>query len=155
MYKAFIVVGLTSVLLCGPGYETWAQSANDATAAQELGSRTRRMIATISRHGTDMDSALHYQTEGDQALRSRDLVRAAEEYGRAEELIAVLEARRTRALQARLEMQKQIGRARRTGGDVAQAEILNEKGDQAIENGDFTDAELYYGEARTALVAGR
>jgi hypothetical protein len=121
------------------------------TGVQSLGSRTRAMITSVSGHGADVDRPLRYQAQGDQALRRGDLIRAAEDYGRAEEAISVLDTQRVQARNARARTLREIEHARRHGTDIAQAEIEYQRGDQAMDNGDFVNAELHYAQARASL----
>jgi len=111
------------------------------------------MITRVSQHGVNADGALRYQAEGDQALRRGDLVRAAENYGRAEEAIGMADSDRIQAQSARARTRREIARARRRGTDIAQAEIDNQRGDDALDDGDFVNAELYYAQARALLAS--
>jgi hypothetical protein len=91
--------------------------------------------------------------EGDQALRRNELAHAAEEYGRAEETLSALNRERTNAVQARTRAARELIRARRTGPVVARAQYEIEKGNLALDNGDYVEAQLHYDEAR-AFLAG-
>lgn len=126
-------------------------SADSETAVQSLGSKTRALITRASDHGGDVDVPLRYQSEGDGALRHGDLIRAAEEYGRAEQAVTALETQRVHAQKARTLAQKEMSRARHDGTDIAQAQMNYQKGDQSLDNGDFVNAELSYARARASL----
>ncbi len=130
-------------------------SVNLDTTAHSLASRSIATISRASRYGIDTTRAMRYQAEGDEALHRGDLVRAAEEYGRAEEAIRVLEAERRQALDARRIARRELDRARRDGTyNLAPAEIDFQRGNEALANGDFVTAQLYYAEARASLAVG-
>ena len=127
----------------------YAPGNSDENAAQAIGAETRAEITRLSGHGADVDRPLRLQAEGDQALRDGEPVRAAEDYGRAREAITVLERERVRATNARAETHRDLSRAQRAGNvDLAQAESFNQKGDNAFNNGDYNDAQVYYAIAR-------
>jgi hypothetical protein len=111
------------------------------------------MITRVSGHGADAGLPLRYQSDGDRALRHGDLIRAAEEYGRAEQAVSTLETQRIHAQNARTRAKEEISRARRDGSNIAEAEIDYQRGDQSLDNGDFVNAELYYSRARASLAA--
>jgi hypothetical protein len=121
------------------------------SAAQTLGMHTRAEIAHLGFHSPDIDRALRLQSEGDQALRRGDPVRAAREYGRAEEAVSVLERERRQANSARMLTHRQLERGQREGTNMLEAERFNQKGDYAFDNGDYTSSQAYYAMARAAL----
>lgn len=131
----------------------YAPGNSDENAAQAIGSATRAEITRLSGHGADVDRPLRLQAEGDQALRNGDPVRAAEDYGRAREAISVLERERLRATDARAETHRDLSRAQRAGNvDMARAESFNQKADDAFNNGDYNDAQVYYAIARADAI---
>jgi hypothetical protein len=130
-------------------------SVNLDTTAHSLASRSISSISRASRYGIDTTRAMRYQAEGDEALHRGDVVRAAEEWGRAEEAIRVLEAERRQALDARRIAQREMDRARRNGTyNLTPAEIDFQRGNEALANGDFVTAQLYYAEARASIAVG-
>jgi hypothetical protein len=151
-----IVILAASLLVAAAG-ATWAQANGQdwQAAVQALGSRTRTMITSASDRGSDVDQALRFQSLGDEALRDGELVRAAEEYGRAEELLLVLEHERIEAKDDRYRTMRDIDHARREGFDVANADLAEQKGDRALDNGQFVDAEVYYAQARADVNSQR
>jgi hypothetical protein len=78
-----------------------AVSNNESSAvvakAQSLGARAQAEITCLGIHNTDTARGLKFQSDGDQVLRDNDPVRAAEDYGRAEEAVSVLERKRISA----------------------------------------------------------
>jgi hypothetical protein len=120
-----------------------------------LASRSLAMISHASRYGIDTARAMHYQTEGDEALHRGDFVRAAEECGRAEEAVRILEVERSQALDARRIAGRDLNRARVNGTyNVGPAEIDFQHGNEALSTGDYVTAQLYYAEARASLAVG-
>jgi hypothetical protein len=155
MGKFFLgLIVITLALADGTSYLS-AQSMEDSTeaAVQSLGSKTRSEIAQAGKGGADTDRALRFQTEGDKALRRNELAHAAEEYGRAEETLNALNRERTNAVQARTRAARELMRARRAGTITARAQDEIEKGNWALDNGDYVEAQLHYDEAR-AFLAG-
>ena len=147
--SAALAFMMTAAGVHGAAAQSAAASDDGENAAQALGSRTRAEITRLSAHGADADRALRLQAEGDQALRRGDTVRAAEDYGRAEEAISVLDRERLHATNVRAQTHRELERTQRAGGvNMAQAESFNQKGDDAFDNGDYTDAEVYYAIAR-------
>jgi hypothetical protein len=131
----------------------YAPGNSDENVAQEIGARTRAEISRLSARGADVDRALKLQAEGDQELRDGDPVLAAEFYGRAREAVSVLEGERLRAADARAETHRDLEQAQRSGNvDLARAENFNQKGDDAFNRGDYTDAQVYYAIARAHAV---
>jgi hypothetical protein len=155
MRRTLTILVISAIFILGLNFSycTADQSAfaDSERAVQSLGSRTRAMITRVSAQGGDADVPLRYQSEGDGALRHGDLIRAAEEYGRAEQAVSTLETQRVHAQNARALAQKEISRARRDGSDIAQAEMNYQRGDQSLDDGDFVNAELYYARARASL----
>jgi hypothetical protein len=131
----------------------WAQSASDPleSAVQSLGSKTRAEIAKVSQRGADSDRALRFQEEGDQALRRGEPIRAAEEYGRVEEIVDTLNREHATAINERARAEHELARARRAGLPAARAEDELEAGNKALSDGDYADAQIHYHEARTIL----
>jgi hypothetical protein len=143
---------LTGFLISGV-LPLWAQPSSDPIEAtvQSLGSRTRAEIAKVSQRGADSDRALRFQEEGDQALRRGELIRAAEEYGRVEEIVDTLNREHTSAIKERARAEHELARARRAGLPAARAEDELEEGNKALSDGDYADAQIHYHEARTIL----
>src|SRR5438132_9011622 len=114
---------LTGFLISGV-FPLWAQPSNDPIEAtvQSLGSRTRAEIAKVSQRGADTDRALRFQEEGDQALRRGELTRAAEEYGRAEEVVDTLNREHAIAVDERASAERELTKAHRAGIPTARAE---------------------------------
>jgi hypothetical protein len=117
-------------------------------ALQSLGSRTRAEIARLSRRGADSDRALRFQAEGDKALRLGETVRAAEEYGRAEEAVDTLTREHTTAIDERDRAEREIARAHRAGVSATRAETELDEGNRSLTTGNYADAQLHYEEAR-------
>jgi hypothetical protein len=115
------------------------------------GSGARAEITRLGIRNADTARALKFQSDGDQALRDNDPVRAAEDYGRAEEAVSVLERERISARDARTKIDNELRRAQRDDGNVADAESYSRRGDQALETGNYHTAEVYYAEARAQL----
>jgi hypothetical protein len=155
MQKFFLGAIVIILALSGGTSYLSAQSTEDRieAAVQSLGSKTRDEMTRAGKSGADTDHALRFQTEGDQALRRNELAHAAEEYGRAEENISALNRERTNALQARTRAARELIRARRAGTVAARAQDEIEKGNLALDNGDYVEAQLHYDEAR-AFLAG-
>ena len=147
-----LTVALAAFLINGASLLR-AQTESDSieAAVQSLGSRTRAEIAKMSQHGVDSDRALRFQDEGDQALRRRELTRAAEEYGRVEEVIDTLNREHATAIKERARAEHELARARRAGLPAARAEDELEEGNKALSDGDYADAQIHYHEARTIL----
>ncbi len=125
------------------------------SAAQSLGSRSLAAISRANRYGVDTSRAMRYQAEGDEALHRGNVVRAAEDYGRAEEAIRVLETERKQALEERRTAQRDIDRARRNGTyNLGAAELDFQHGDEALQDGDYITAQMYFAEARASLAVG-
>lgn len=118
---------------------------------QSLGSKTRAEIAKVSQRGADSDRALRFQDEGDQALRRGELARAAEEYGRVEEVVGTLNREHATAIDERARAEHELARAHRAGLPTARAEDEFEKGNKALNDGDYADAQIHYHQARTIL----
>jgi hypothetical protein len=157
MGKFFLaLIVITLALSAGTSY-LCAQPIEDSSeaAVQSLGSKTRIEITRAGKSGadTDTDRALRFQTEGDQALRRHELVHAAEEYGRAEEALNALKRERANAVQAQTRAARELMRARRAGRVAARAEDEIEKGNRALDNGDYVEAQIHYDDAR-AFLAG-
>ena len=126
-----------------------AQEGTNVGALQKLGAKTRSEIAQL--RGTAAHHALRVQTEGDRALREGDVVRAAEDYGCVEEEVRYLRAQRSRAIHARTLAHNGLERARRDGADIAEAERFQQRGDQALENGQYLDAQVDYAIANSEM----
>jgi hypothetical protein len=124
---------------------------NPNSAAQQLGARTRGEIARLSVHSADVDRMLQLQSDGDRALRADEPVRAAEYYGQVEEGVTVLNRQRLDAMNARDIARVRIEHARKTDPNLIAAEEFDQKGDQAFDNGDYTEARIYYGIARADI----
>lgn len=139
--------------LVSRGSAPCAQPSSDPVEAaiQSLGSRTRAAIAKVSQHGADSDRALRFQDEGDQALRRGELTRAAEEYGRAEEVVDTLNREHTAAVNERARAEDELARAHRACLPAARAEDELEEGNKALSDGDYANAQIHYHEARTIL----
>lgn len=118
---------------------------------QSLGSKTRAEIAKVSQRGADSDRALRFQDEGDQALRRGELARAAEEYGRVEEVVGTLNREHATAIDERARAEHELARAHRAGLPAARAEDEFEEGNKALNDGDYADAQIHYHQARTIL----
>ena len=128
---------------------------NPDSAAQSLGSRSLAAISRANRYGIDTSRAMRYQAEGDEALHRGNVVRAAEDYGRAEEAIRVLQTERQQAVQERRIDQRELDRARRLGTyNLAPAEIDFQHGLEALQDGDYITAQMYFAEARASLAVG-
>jgi hypothetical protein len=155
MRKFFLGAIVTTLALSGGTSYLCAQATEDTTeaAVQSLGSKTRAEITRAGKGGADTDRALRFQTEGDQALRRNELAHAAEEYGRAEETLNALNRERTDAVQARTRAARELMRAQRVGTVTARAQDEIEKGNLALDNGDYVEAQIHYDEAR-AFLAG-
>jgi hypothetical protein len=127
----------------------------EGTVLHSLASRSLAMISNASRRGVDTSEAMRFQTEGDAAMHRGDLVRAAEDYGRAEEAVRVSEIERSQALDARRIAGRALNRARVNGTyNLGPAEIDFQHGNEALSTGDFITAQLYYAEARASLAVG-
>jgi hypothetical protein len=124
---------------------------NPNTTAQELGARTRGEIARLSIHSVGVDRMLQLQSDGDRALRADDPVRAAEYYGQVEEGVIVLNRQRLDAINARDIARVRLERARKSDPNLIAAEDFDQKGDEALDNGDYTEARIYYGLARADI----
>jgi hypothetical protein len=155
MRKFFLRLIVITLALSGGTSYLCAQSTEDSVeaAVQSLGSNTRAEITRAGKSGADTGRALRFQTEGDQALRRNELAHAAEEYGRAEETLSALNRERSNAVQARTRAARELTRARRTGTVAARAQDEIEKGNLALDNGDYVEAQIHYDEAR-AFLAG-
>jgi hypothetical protein len=147
-----LTVAMTGFLISGIS-PLWAQSASDPVeaAVQSLGSKTRAEIAKVSQRGADSDRALRFQDEGDQALRRGELARAAEEYGRVEEVVDTLNREHATAIDERARAEHELARAHRAGLPAARAEDEFEEGNKALNDGDYADAQIHYHQARTIL----
>ncbi len=138
----------------GPTY-TYTYSSPANVTIHSLASRSLAAISRASRYGIDTAEAMHFQSEGDEALHRGDFVRAAEEYGRAEEAIRVLEIERSQALDARRVADHALDRARVNGTyNIGPAEIDFQHGNEALTTADYVTAQLYYAEARASLAVG-
>src|SRR5262249_55069869 len=127
------------------------RDSNFEATVQSLSSGTRALITRESRPGVNTERSLRFQSRGDQAFRHGDLIRAAEEYGRAEEAATALDTERVHAESARSRTIREIKTARRKGTDVAEAETKDQHGDQVLVDGDFVKAELFFAEARGSV----
>jgi hypothetical protein len=159
-FKALAFSAFLAAPLIGSGaMSVYAQSSagsnHESSAlvekAQSLGARARAEITRLGIHNTDTARALKFQSDGDQALRDNDPVRASEDYGRAEEAVSVLDRERINARDARTKTDDELRRAQREGGNIADAENYSTRGDQALETGNYHTAEVYYAEARAQL----
>ena len=135
--------------------ETTSGASLTIARVQALGAKIRAAITALAIHNADTDRALSLQSEGDRALRDHDLVRAVENYGRAEEAVSVLQRERVSAREARARTDDELRRAQRAGANVANAESYSTRGDQALETGNYHTAEVYYAEARILLDASK
>ncbi len=154
-FSTFLAVPVIGWETRGAYAQSPAVSNNESSAvvakAQSLGARARAEITRLGIHNADTARALKFQSDGDQALRDNDPVRAAEDYGRAEEAVSVLERERVSARDARAKTDDDLRRAKDQGIDVANAERYSTRGDQALETGNYHTAEVYYAEARAQL----
>jgi hypothetical protein len=147
-----LTVALTAFLINGASLLR-AQTESDSLEAtvQSLGSRSRAEIAKMSQNGVDSDRALRFQDEGDQALRRGEVTCAAEEYGRVEEVIDTLNREHATPIEERARAEHELARPHRVGVPAARAEDELEKGNKALSDGDYSDAQIHYHEARTIL----
>jgi hypothetical protein len=157
--KRFLSVASAFTLLIAGGAvpSAWAQMGcgqNMRAAVQEIGANVRAEIARVGDRGANMSRALHFQAEGDEALRNGDLAMAAQDYGRANEAASVLSVQRINALNERSLANIDLQRAQRNGDDTAWAAQRFSIGNQALSDGDYLHAALDYAEARADLVGG-
>jgi hypothetical protein len=120
-------------------------------AAQALGSRSRAEITKLGTHNADTDRAMRLQSAGDRYLRAGDVVHAAEDYGRVEEAVHVLDGERAAAERAQDRDHAAIQHAQHAGRNVTQAESYSVRGDKALASGNYHEAETFYAEARADL----
>jgi hypothetical protein len=153
------LVGAVTVfifLLAGSAFSMlWAQTdctEDLRTDVQSIGARTRAEITRVSDRGANVDRALRFQADGDQALRRGELALAAQDYGRAQETASVLDRERVQALDARSRANLDLERAQRTGDDIAWAAAKMSNGNRALSDGDYVEAQLDFAEARADLV---
>lgn len=155
-----ITICVFSLLLCMQ--LAYAQSTDNSAsasegdayvAAQKLGAQTRAQIARLSIHNADDTRMLKLQTEGDSALREGNSILAAERYGQVEEGVIVLNRQRLQAANARSAVRQQIKHAQRLGTGVATANTYEIRGDQAFDNGDYSEAETNYAMARADIAS--
>ena len=155
MKRSLFLVTALSIFLTAGSLSLRAQVASDSveSAVQVLGSKTRAEIAKVSQRGVDSDRALRFQEEGDQALRRGELTRAAEEYGRAEEVVDTLNREHAIAVDERASAERELTRAHRAGIPTARAEDELKEGNKALNDGAYIDAKIHYHEARATLAA--
>jgi hypothetical protein len=154
-----ITICSLSLLLCTQ--LAYAQSTDSASrsggdtyvAAQKLGAQTRAQIARLSVHNADVTRMLKLQADGDSALREDNSILAAERYGQVEEGVIVLNRERLQVASARSVVRQQIKHAQRLGTEVATAKTYEIRGDDAFDNGDYTEAEANYAMARADVAS--
>lgn len=130
-----------------------ASEGDTYVAAQKLGAQTRAQIARLSVHNADVTRMLKLQSDGDSALRDGNSILAAERYGQVEEGVIVLNRERLQAAHARSAVRQQIEQAHRIGTTVATANTYEIRGDQAFDNGDYTEAQANYAMARADIAS--
>jgi tetratricopeptide (TPR) repeat protein len=146
---AFAVVVLC--VIASAGLAEPASDEDPSAAVQAIGARARAEITRVGNHGVNVDRALSWQAQGDQALRRGQLALAAEDYGRARESVSVLDRQRQLALTERSRAATDLERAQRHGDDIAWAAAKLSDGNRAFASGNYVTADIDYAEARTDL----
>ncbi|MGH8011984.1 MAG: hypothetical protein ACREQ4_05755 [Candidatus Binataceae bacterium] len=85
-------------------------------------------------------------------MREGDIVHVAEDYGRVEEAVQVVDEERAAARQAQDRDHRAIQHARRAGKNVTRIEDYSVRGNKALQTGNHHEAEVYYAQARADLV---
>lgn len=93
------------------------------------------------------------QDDGDNALRNHEFIKAAEEYGRVKQMVSILRSERAHAQAERAQTLDEVRQAEQSGLNVAQASDYGRRGDEALDNGNFEVAEMYYAQARAEVNA--
>jgi hypothetical protein len=123
-------------------------------SVQAIGAQTRAEITRSGDQGANVGRALSLQAEGDEALRRGELAHAAEDYGRAREVLYVLDRERTLAIEERSRASLDLQRAQREGDDIAWAATKLSDGNRAFARGDYATAGIEFAEARADLIGG-